>query len=71
MSLVRPSLPDDSEVGSLGCACGRYGHVAKLAQKEKEGVDSIDGAEGVLFQVRRLSLPFAHTPCLTAYSNWA
>ncbi|KAK9821414.1 hypothetical protein WJX81_001025 [Elliptochloris bilobata] len=27
-----------------------YGHVAKLAQKEKEGVDSVEGAEGVLFQ---------------------
>lgn len=28
-----------------------YGHVAKLAEKVKEGVDSVPGAEGVLFQV--------------------
>ena len=34
-----------------GLRAGRYGHVAKLAEKEKEGVDSVEGAEGILFQV--------------------
>jgi hypothetical protein len=29
----------------------RYGHIRKLAEKEKEGVDSVDGAEGILYQV--------------------
>eukprot|EP00850_Spirogloea_muscicola_P009895 SM000056S18013 [mRNA] locus=s56:722098:723425:- [translate_table: standard] len=28
-----------------------YGHVAKLAEKVKEGVDMVEGAEGFLFQV--------------------
>jgi NAD(P)H dehydrogenase (quinone) len=28
-----------------------YGHIAKLAQAIKEGVDSVEGAEGFLFQV--------------------
>ena len=34
----------------MSCAC-RYGHVHKLAMKEKEGVDSVPGCEGILFQV--------------------
>ena len=38
--------------GACGLRRGRYGHVAKLAEKEKEGVDSVEGAEGILFQVR-------------------
>lgn len=28
-----------------------YGHVAKLAAKIKEGVDSVEGAEGIIYQV--------------------
>ena len=29
-----------------------YGHVYKLAQSIKKGIDSVDGCEGVLYQVR-------------------
>jgi multimeric flavodoxin WrbA len=29
-----------------------YGHIYKMAQKIKEGVDKVPGQEGVLFQVR-------------------
>lgn len=28
-----------------------YGHVKTMAQKVKEGVDSVEGCEGVLYQV--------------------
>lgn len=38
-------------LNACGLRAGRYGHVAKLAEKEKEGVDSVEGAEGILFQV--------------------
>jgi hypothetical protein len=31
---------------------GTYGHVEKLARALKEGVDSVEGVEGVLYQVR-------------------
>ena len=30
----------------------RYGHIHKMALKVKEGVDSVAGAEGVLYQVK-------------------
>ena len=32
----------------------RYGHIYKMAQKVKEGVDSVVGAEGILYQVNVL-----------------
>lgn len=35
----------------------RYGHIYKLAQKVKEGIDSVEGVEGVLFQACYNSLP--------------
>jgi len=30
----------------------RYGHVYKLAQQQKKGVDSVEGVEGILYQVK-------------------
>lgn len=30
-----------------------YGHIYKLAQTIKEGIDSVDGVEGILYQVRK------------------
>lgn len=33
-----------------------YGHIAKMAEAVKEGVDSVEGCEGVLFQVRLKNL---------------
>ena len=38
---------------SADCGCS-YGHVAQLAKKEKEGVDSVPGCEGILYQVSLL-----------------
>lgn len=35
-----------------------YGHVAALAAKVKEGVESVEGAEGYLFQVIIKDLAF-------------
>ena len=29
----------------------RYGHIYKLAQSVKQGIDSVEGAEGILYQV--------------------
>ena len=29
-----------------------YGHIYEMAKKVKEGVDSVEGCEGVLYQVR-------------------
>ena len=42
----------------------RYGHVAKLAKKQKAGVDSVPGCEGVLYQVSVLrgDLPRLRSP---------
>lgn len=34
-----------------------YGHVAKLAQRQKAGVDSVPGCEGVLYQVKETLSP--------------
>lgn len=34
-----------------------YGHVAQLAKKIKEGIDSVDGAEGILYQVKETLPP--------------
>lgn len=34
----------------------RYGHVYKLAQQQKKGVDSVEGVEGILYQVKLNSL---------------
>jgi hypothetical protein len=31
-----------------------YGHIAALARAVKKGVDSVEGMEGVLYQVRPL-----------------
>lgn len=29
----------------------RYGHIYRLAQEQKKGVDSVEGCEGILYQV--------------------
>lgn len=34
--------------------CAHAGHIYKMAQAVKEGVDSVEGAEGVLYQVCHL-----------------
>lgn len=43
---------DSSPVGGRGSVYySMYGHQAKMAAAIKEGVDSCDGVEGVLYQV--------------------
>lgn len=40
------------------CCCsltGMYGHIAALARAVKKGVDSVEGMEGVLYQVSNLA----------------
>jgi hypothetical protein len=32
-------------------AAGMYGHIAAMARAVKKGIDSVDGVEGVLYQV--------------------
>jgi hypothetical protein len=41
-----------------------YGHVATMAAAVKKGVDSVDGVEGIIFQVRARSIP-AQRQCLS------
>lgn len=40
-----------------------YGHIAALARSVKKGVDSIEGMEGVLYQVRPLPCNCAPNAC--------
>jgi len=47
------------------CYYSMYGHVATLARKQKEGVDSVPGCEGILFQVKE-TLPESVTKMMNA-----
>lgn len=40
-----------------------YGHVARMAQAVKQGVDSVEGVEGVLYQVGARSAPGVRPAC--------
>lgn len=44
------------------CPAGMYGHIAAMARAVKKGIDSVEGVEGVLYQVRGRSLQLEQAP---------
>ncbi|XP_002960336.2 probable NAD(P)H dehydrogenase (quinone) FQR1-like 1 [Selaginella moellendorffii] len=48
---VAPSSPPETTIKVYIIFYSMYGHVEALAKKIKQGVDSVDGAEGFLFRV--------------------
>jgi len=58
--LSRTGLPINSQLTLVHESCaGMYGHIAAMACAVKKGVDSVEGVEGVLYQVSPCSTEMA------------